>query len=297
MAIRIPEFALSESVLFNMASGQRQVATLSTQVASGKRVQSPADDAVAFAKAKNLRGVLAATNQYQENIGHVEDRLGVAETSLGGMQDILTRAKELGLAMANATVSESQRTLMATEAQHLIDELVNLGNTQLNGRYIFSGARSGTPAFGATGSYRGDASVQRVEVGEGILVDANVTGDQVLAGAGGGVDAFALLTQLRDGLGANDQAAIAATLDPLDSAYDQVTRARMTAGLQLSKLDMRRANLEEVAFQTERLLSGQEDVDMASAVSQLVTQQNNLEVSRSVLGRLLAEPTLFSYLR
>lgn len=284
---RVPELILKDTALFNMALTTDRVARLNAQISSGSRLLSPADDAVAYTRAKNLRGVLAATAQYQDNIGRLDERLSVAESALASMDTLLNRAKELALDQANPTYDANQRAVMAQEAQQLIDQLVVLGNTQVDGQYIFSGYATGTPAFDATGAYGGDSGVRSIEVGEGVQMAENLTGDQFLKGAGGGVDAFGLLTQLRDALLTNDVAGISATIDPLTTAIDQVTRARMTTGFRLTSLASQRDTLDEVTFQTRKLLSGAEDVDMTTAVSELVQQQNTLDVARGALARIL----------
>lgn len=287
MPNRVPDLILRDTALFNMARTTSRVARLSTQISSGLRLLSPADDAVAYARAKDLRTILTATEQYQDNIGRVGDRLSVAETALASMENLLNRAKEVALEQANPTYSAAQRGVIAQEAQQLLDQLVVLGNTQVDGQYIFSGYATGTPAFDATGAYGGDTGVRNVEVGEGVQVAENLTGDQFLKGSGGGVDAFGLLTALRDALTANDVTAISATIDPLSTAIEQVTRARMTTGFRLTTLETQRGTLDEITFQSRQLLSSAEDVDMTTAVSELVQQQNTLDVARSALGRIL----------
>lgn len=294
MPSRVPDIILKDTALFNMGLGSSRLAKLNAQVSSGTRLLSPADDAVAYARAKDLRGVLRATAQYQDNIGRLDERLSVAESTLGSMETLLNRAREVALEQANPTYDATQRGVMAQEAQQLIDQLVVLGNTQVDGQYIFSGYATDTAAFDATGTYGGDAGVRNVEVGEGVQMAENLTGDVFLNGSGGGVDAFGLMAQLRDALQANDVAGIQATIDPLATALDQVTRARMTAGFRLNHLATQRETLEEVSFQSRQLLSAAEDVDMSTAVSELVQQQNTLDVARGALARILNGTSVLS---
>ena len=297
MALRVPESALRDNVLFNMARSQSEINRLNSEISSGKRLQSAGDDAVDFAKAKSLHNVLTATEQYQQNISRADDQLSVTETALASMQQVLNRAQELAIAMSNGTVNAQQRDSMITEVNHLTEELVSLGNTQLSGRYLFGGYKSDTPPFDAAGNYLGDGNVRAVEVGEGVTVAGNVPGDDVLSGAVNGIDAFSVLADLKTAMDNNDQAAIGATIAQFSSANDQVTQSRMKVGLQLNKLDTRRDHLDEVAFQTKRLLSEREDVDLNTAVSELVVRQNTLELTRSVLGKIIAQGSLFDFIR
>lgn len=296
MPLRVPDITLTQTALGNMARASVQLARLNAQVASGKRVLSPADDAVAYARAKGLQGVLTATAQYQDNIGLAQERLSVAESSLASMEDVLARAKELALQQANPTYDASQRATMAEEAQQLIDGLVTLGNADVEGQHIFAGYATGTAPFDAAGAYAGDSGVRNVEVGDGVLVAENLTGDQFLKGAGGGVDAFAVLTQLRDALTANDVAGVSATIDALGSAAEQVTRARMTVGFRLNSLETHKNNLEETTFQARQLLSDAQDLDYTQAVSELVQRQNTLDVARNTLAKILAGSSVMDFI-
>jgi len=294
MPMRVPDISLKDTALFNMARESVRVARLNAQISSGRRVLSPIDDAVAYARAKSLRGVLTATAQYQDNIDRAQARLSVTETTLASMEDVLARAKEIALEQANPTYDATQRATIAQEVQHLLDNLVALGNTRVEGQHLFAGYLTDTAPFDAAGNYAGDSGVRSIEVADGVQVAENLTGDQVLKGAGGGVDAFALLTQLRDALTINDVAAVAATIDPLQAAGEQVTRSRMTTGFRLNSLETHRSNLEETAFQTQNLLSGAEDLDYTSAVSELVQRQNSLDVARTVLARILGGTSVMS---
>ncbi len=297
MSLRVPESALRDNVLFNMSRSQSEINRLNSEISSGKRLHSAGDDAVDFAKAKSLRNVLSVTEQYQQNISRADDQLSVTETALSSMQQVLNRAQELAIAMSNGTVNAEQRDSMITEVDHLVEELVSLGNTQLGGRYLFAGYKSDSPPFDATGAYSGDSNIQSIEVGEGVTVGVNLPGDSVLSGATNGIDAFAVLADLKTAMDNNDEAGIGATIAQFASANDQVTQSRMKVGLQLNKLDTRRDHLDEVTFQTRRLLSEREDVDLNAAVSELVVRQNTLELSRSVLGKIIAQGSLFDFIR
>jgi flagellar hook-associated protein 3 FlgL len=296
MPIRVPDMMLKDTALLGIARSSVEVAKLNAQISSGKRLQSPADDPIAYARAKDLNTVLTATDQYSANIDRANGSLSVAESSLASMEDVLARAKEIALDQANPTYDASQRAVMAQGVQQLIDEMVGLGNTQVDGRYVFAGNKTDASPYDAAGTYSGDSGVRNVEVGNGVQVAENVTGDQFLGGAGGGVDVFAVLTQLRDALQANDVAGISATIDPLDTAGQQVTQARMTVGFRMDKLQTQSGILSEVKFQTQQMLSSAQDVDMTQAISDLVLRQNTLDVARATLAKILGGGSIMQYL-
>jgi flagellin-like hook-associated protein FlgL len=136
--------------------------------------------------------------------------------------------------------------------------------------------------------------VRNVEVAERVQVAEKLTGDQLLKGASGGVDAFAQLTQLRDALAVNDVATVLATIDPLQNATEQVARSRMTVGFRLNRLETHRSKLKETTFQTRQLLSNSEDLDYTTAILELVLRQNTMDVARNALARILGGTNVMS---
>ncbi|MFQ5508845.1 MAG: flagellar hook-associated protein FlgL [Leptospirillia bacterium] len=295
MSLRVPDSNLQDSALFYLGKNQQSLFALEQQIASGKRVHSPVDDAVSYVRAKDLRDVLTQVDQYKRNLNRSEDHVSVTESALSTMEGVLQRAKEIAISQANATIDASQRATMAVEMQDIIDELVVLGNTQLEGRYVFAGSKTGTAPYNAAGVYGGDALARNVEIGDGVTTQVNTTGDEIFNPAGG-TATFTELIALRDALQNNNVPNIQAAIDNLDPAIEQVTKARMVNGFRLKRIDTQRDTLEDIGLQTRTILSDQEDIDMASAISEMIQQQTTLEATRATLGRILSSRSLLDFM-
>jgi flagellar hook-associated protein 3 FlgL len=92
--------------------------------------------------------VLSQINQYGTNINHSQSWLQATESALQSAQDLITRAKTLANQMSSETYNATDRANAAQEVQNITEQLVQIGNTQVNGRYIFSGDKDRTAAFG-----------------------------------------------------------------------------------------------------------------------------------------------------
>jgi len=116
-----------------------QIKNLNEQIASGKRINKSSDDPVGMTHVLKLKKVLSQIGQYGKNMDQGESWLKLTESSLQSTDLLMIRAKEIANQMATGTYSESQRQGAVDEIKNILDQLIQIGNSQLNGRYIFSG--------------------------------------------------------------------------------------------------------------------------------------------------------------
>jgi len=141
------------------------------QLATGRRMLTPASDPNASSHTMELRQALSTREQYQSNADSATARLNVEESSLAGAGNALQRVRELAVQANNATLTSSDRKSIAVEMRQNIESLMGLANTQdANGEYIFSGHRSETLPFTADAqhvvTYAGDQGSRFLQVGE-----------------------------------------------------------------------------------------------------------------------------------
>ena len=136
--------------------------------------------------------------------------------------------RELTLQAANGSTSDAGRQAIKQQIDQLTEEAKSTLNSAYDGRYIFSGTKTDTPPYSAaTGdAYQGDASPVVRQIGPGVSVQVNVTGDDVLAG---------LLPDAAHALGricaANDTARSSTSdLKAIDAGFDNLTAKRGLIG-------------------------------------------------------------------
>lgn len=120
------------------------------KISSGKKYLTPAENPSAAAYALSFKQSISETEQYQDNIDAVEQRLKLEETALTSAIDTIQRLQELGLQgisdSGNSTIS---RNAIASEFELLNEHLIGLANTRnANGEYIFSGTKTTEMPFG-----------------------------------------------------------------------------------------------------------------------------------------------------
>ena len=121
---------------------------LQSQVASGKAFTESADAPTQAVKLSATKVLRAAAERFSDNIATAQNRLAVADSSLGASVNALTRISELAVQAGNDTLNDTDRTAIATEVKQLRGLLVSLGNTRDgNGQAIFGGLRTSTDPF------------------------------------------------------------------------------------------------------------------------------------------------------
>jgi flagellar hook-associated protein 3 FlgL len=186
-------YQLATQALLNQ---QAALAKTRDQIATGKRVQTPADDPVAAVQLHELARAQSQYEQYAKNSTAVNGRLQLEEQALVDVGTVLQRARELVVQANTATLNEGDRKSIATELKSRLDELTSIGNRKdANGEYLFGGYSTGTQPFarGASGSmqYLGDSGARRVEVDAGLQVQDSDPGSQLFMNIPAGNGLFA----------------------------------------------------------------------------------------------------------
>ncbi len=117
------------------------------QGSTQKKVNTPSDDPTSSAHILNYRNSLSENTQYQKNVDTALGWLKLADGVLQEVDTILTRFKELAEQSATGTLTDENRLQIASEANQLYMQLINLSNSEFNDRYIFSGQSIGTMPY------------------------------------------------------------------------------------------------------------------------------------------------------
>src|SRR4051794_21947652 len=158
--MRISTAGIHHSALTALLNQQSVLSNTQTQIASGKRVQTPADDPVAAVHIMELQRALAESDQFTQNADMAKGRLTLEEQSLADVGSLLQRVRDITVQGNNASVDPASRRMLATEVRSRLKELVDIANRRdANGEYLFSGYATQTQPFAQTGgtiAYFGD---------------------------------------------------------------------------------------------------------------------------------------------
>jgi flagellar hook-associated protein 3 FlgL len=146
--MRLSTSSMHELAVAAMLRQQAELAKTQNQIATGKRVQTPADDPVAAAQLYELVRMQSQAGQFGNNSAAATGRLQLEEQALADAGTVLQRVRELVLQSNTATLTNSDRQSIANELKSRIGELQAIGNRRdTNGDYLFSGYAAGMQPF------------------------------------------------------------------------------------------------------------------------------------------------------
>lgn len=169
----------------NMLLQQTELVRTQQQLSSGKQNLLPSDDPSTASRILDLNDALNKIQQYDENSGFATQRLGVEESILASVENLLQRVRELAIQAGNTAVLDTTaKEAIAEEVTQLNEELFDLVNSKdVNGEYLFSGFQTGTQPFtiDAAGNYiyNGDQGQLALQIGTNRQVITNDSGADV----------------------------------------------------------------------------------------------------------------------
>ncbi len=320
--MRVTDGTTAAAVINNLQVGRSRLETLQQQVSTGFKVSAPSDDPVAAQQLLQLNGLIQDNEQYARNITTGGAWLNQMDGTLSEMGNVVLRAREIALAMSNDTNNATSRASEVSELKQLKGMLVQLGNSQLAGKYIFGGFVSDRPPFDVTaisnpplpgpppvadplngtptGKYLGSDDAIQMEVGKGEYVSINYSGGKLLRGGtppgSEGVDMIGEMDKLINALASNDVSGIRNSLPALENAQNQIIAARGDVGSRMSRLESISSGLESAKLGLQKLKSDRQDIDIVQVVSDLTRQQSAFEAALSAAGRI-SKLSLLDYLR
>lgn len=135
------------SFVSNMNMSLSDLMDSNMQASSQKRINRPSDDSIGTARVMNYRDSLAGIDQYQKNIDTAKSWLALGDQTLTQVNTIITRMKSLAEQAATGSLDANNREQISFELRQQYEELINLANTQYEGRHIFAGHKTNQPAF------------------------------------------------------------------------------------------------------------------------------------------------------
>ncbi len=166
--MRISTAASHNSAVSAMQRAQTILARTQNQLATGRRVQTPADDPGAAVHIIELERQLAASEQYAVNGTAVKNRLEASELGLADASLLLQRVRELAVQANSGSLNAGDRENINTEIRARSDELMQIANRQdPSGEYLYAGLSTATKPFDRSASgvrYMGDSGSRSVQL-------------------------------------------------------------------------------------------------------------------------------------
>ena len=166
--MRIATNTMFDRGLAAINQAQNGVSRAQTEVSTGKRVNTAADDPIAASEILRTTSGLATNTQYVSNQQAATQLLGQTDSTLGQVNDLLQSVRTTIVSANNGALSTSDRAALGIELKSRLDALVSLANTKDgDGHFLFGGYRNDTIPFTKTAAgvaYAGDDGNRTIQV-------------------------------------------------------------------------------------------------------------------------------------
>jgi flagellin len=142
----------------NLSNTQSSLQNVLTQLSSGSRINSGADDAAGLSLANGLQANQTALTQSARNVSLGVGLLQTADGALSQVNNLLNRAVTLATEAGNGTLNASQDAAANQEYKSILAEINNIGGTTTyNGNAVF-GAAGGVSIYTSDGTTTGTST-------------------------------------------------------------------------------------------------------------------------------------------
>ena len=296
----------SEIFLSNLQQIQNRIGTAERQLSSGLRVSVASDDPDQISSILQLRAQIAGVEQTQENLSNVTPQVESGENAIQQAIQVLDTATSLATEASGSTSNASQRQDEIPQVQGILQQLVSLSQTAVNGQYIFSGDLSGQPQY--TLAANGNSVQQMTQPGPpGQIQDANglpisigltaqqIFDDQDANGTPTAASAFAAVTGLLTALQNDDGQGILTAVTNIQTASAHLNDESSFYGAAQNDLTAAGNSASQALIQLQQQLSNEQDADAAQSSLDLTTATTAEQAAMSAQA-MLKPQSLFNYL-
>jgi flagellar hook-associated protein 3 FlgL len=297
----------SEAFLSNVDRVQRSVEQASRQVSSGKRVNVASDAPDEIDTIMQLQTGTARNDQVKANLAIAKTDADAADSALSSANKLMDRALTLATQGSNFSLDANGRQGLADETQSLLDQMVTLSRTSVQGRYIFGGDQDGTPPYeldpasdsgvvqltsssanrrvedASGGSFAATRSAQ--DIFDSRNVDDSLAPDNV----------FAALNSLRTSLLSNDTTQINAAADSIKAASTRLNLSQAFYGTVQNRIEDATTYASSYGSELKVELGQKQDADVTAAALALTQGNTELQAAFSMQAKM-PHNTLFDFM-
>lgn len=288
--MRVTNKMMADNITAQLFRQTEQMAKTQEHIITGKRINRPSDDPAGISSTLSYRKTISSLEQYNDNIKNAKLHIDTVDNVLGMVGDLLREAKEIAYDTA-----PDMRAEMAVEVAALREQVLQMTNYQLDGKYIFNGDTTDTaPYTSAPWTYGGDTGTKDVAIGESLSINITADGSAIFGPNGNNV--FDILDRLETALTTDNAPAIEAEISELNSAADRITRVRAQNAGTYKRLEATENHYTYFKVNVEEMLSQTEDADIAEAIIDFQVQKTTYE-STLATSSMVLQKSLIDFLR
>ncbi|WP_151733758.1 flagellar hook-associated protein FlgL [Paenibacillus tengchongensis] len=305
--LRVTSNMMNSQLLLNLNRNARTMNDTQLQLSTGRKINKPSDDPVGITYSLRYRADLSANEQYQENVDSATSWLDYNDTVMTQAGEVVQRLRELTVNGANGTNPQTALDSINEEVAQLKEQLVDIANSQFNGKYIFNGQQYNVKPYdfptGVDGALDTSGAAQVITddglinytVGDSVQLPINNTGNEVFGGTEND-NIFKIIDRISSALSDGNTAAVSGELANLESRNDKMLAVQANIGARTNRIELMQNRLSNLEVNLTDLQSKTEDADYAEVVMNSKIQENIYNASLSV-GAKIIQTSLVDFIR
>lgn len=287
---RVSSAGLGQALLRSAMTVQARLAEKQTAQSSGLTEETYAALGSSAGKLISMESQLADLQGRSDTTQTALDRAEAMSDAVGSMIELMS---ELRSTLSSMSTQTSDSVDYNQVGETLLEDLANLMNLQVDGRYLFGGGQTTTapvdvsllsvpttPSTADSAYYLGDDSVQSVKVTDSASVDYGVTANE------SGFEKALRAANMLANIDASDEDAIAEAYDLATEAMDELLATQGRLGVNASRLESWLERQDTAASLISERISDIKAVDTAQVAVEISQYETTLEASYAVLGKL-----------
>jgi len=291
--------------LNSVNSIQSRLNKVQLELSSGLAVSQPSDAPDQVSEILQLHANIQHNQQIQSNLNAVNGQVTTADQNLSSGITMLDQIQTLAAEGLGISQTAATRSTLANQVQGLMQQMVSITQTQVDGQYIFSGDADQKPSyqFDANSSTGVDrlqlsGSTRQIEDASGNTFSVGLSANQIFDVRDGSDNpttgnVFAAMNAVRTALLANNTTALQAGVSAVSDASTYLNQQQGFYGTVENRITsaLASASSASVSYQTE--LSGRQDADETSAIIQMQQYTTNLQAALAAQAKM-PQTSLFS---
>lgn len=271
--MRIASNTVSDSMIRQIQQLTSDQAKLQMEVATGRRITQPEDDPAAVGRVLNLQSEQRQLAQYENNASRALTLVQTTYSGLQGLKKVSDRVGELAT-LGTGTFDSTAMHTYGSEVDQLLEQALQLANSQSGGDYLYGGTVTDAAPFVAARdangkitsiTYSGNLSQAAIPLSEATSVTPTTSG----ATNTGLRDYLNSLVALRDGLNNGDATAVRAAQPALETGEDVLISAMAENGGMEARIEAAQAQQGDRVTSLTKLVSDESSVDLPTTIVKL----------------------------
>lgn len=296
--MRVTGTMQNTQLLKNLRNNNTSMLNWQDKLATGQKIQRPGDNPVGIGYLMRYDSELDRNDEFLENARTGGGWLSNMDTIMQQASDVLKRARVLTQQASTGTVPEDVRKSIASEIRQLREQMVAIGNSSYNGRYMFNGQKMDQQPYTSAnaGNEETDPGVYYLNVSPSVSVPVSITGETIFGQAGDPENVFNVLGDIAAHLENNQQNLILGDLERIDASADLISKSWAEIGARTNRFELIESRILDEIDGLKGLRSKLNDVDMAEAITELKLRENVLQGSLAT-GAKIMQVSLIDFIR